>query len=119
MYDIDQMKRIDSISLNGFVDGKNYEDSFTSDLLYQNRELFILDRGNFRMVRYDLSKKKITASIPVGRQPFGLAISPDKKKVFVANVGMYAYPLIEGLTKENYNETCVDFYDVCSLLKNE
>ena len=107
MYDIDQMKRIDSISLNGFVDGKNYEDSFTSDLLYQNRELFILDRGNFRMVRYDLSKKKITASIPVGRQPFGLAISPDKKKVFVANVGMYAYPLIEGLTKENYNEMLI------------
>jgi YVTN family beta-propeller protein len=107
VYDIEQMIRIDSISLNGIVDDKNFEDSFTSDLLYQNNELLVLDRGNFRMVRYDLLKKKITASIPVGRQPFGLAISPDHKKAFVANVGMYAYPLIEGLTEENYNEMLI------------
>ena len=107
VYDIEQMTRIDSISLNGVVDGRNFEDSFTSDLLYQNNELLVLDRANFRMVRYDLQKKKITASIPVGRQPFGLAISPDHKKAFVANVGMYAYPLIEGLTEENYNEMLI------------
>ncbi len=106
-YDVEQMIRIDSISLNGVVGGKNFEDSFTSDLLYQNNELLVLDRGNFRMVRYDLRKKKITASIPVGRQPFGLAISPDHKKAFVANVGMYSYPLIEGLTEENYDEMLI------------
>jgi len=107
VYDIEQMTRIDSISLNGVVNGRNFEDSFTSDLLYQNNELLVLDRGNFRMVRYDLQKKRITASIPVGRQPFGLAVSPDHKKAFVANVGMYAYPLIEGLTEENYNEMLI------------
>ncbi|REG90408.1 bifunctional YncE family protein/alkaline phosphatase family protein [Algoriphagus antarcticus] len=107
VYDVEQMIRIDSISLNGVVDGKNFEDSFTSDLVYQNNELLVLDRGNFRMVRYDLHKKKITASIPVGRQPFGLAISPDHKKAFVANVGMYSYSLIEGLTEENYNEMLI------------
>jgi DNA-binding beta-propeller fold protein YncE len=107
VYDIEQMTRIDSISLNGVVDGRNFEDSFTSDLLYQNNELLVLDRGNFRMVRYDLQKKRITASIPVGRQPFGLAVSPDHKKAFVANVGMYSYPLIEGLTEENYNEMLI------------
>lgn len=102
VYDIDQMKRIDSISLNGIVNDKSFEDSFTSDLLFHDKELLILDRGNFRMVRYDLNKKKITASIPVGRQPFGLAVSPDSKKAFVANVGMYSYPLVEGITPENY-----------------
>ncbi len=107
VYDIDQMRRLDSISLNGMVNGKNYEDSFTSDLLYHNKELLILDRGNFRMVRYDLIKKKIVASIPVGRQPFGLAVSPDSKKAFVANVGMYSYPLIEGITPENYNDMLI------------
>ncbi len=107
VYDIEQMTRIDSISLNGVVDGRNFEDSFTSDLLYQNNELLVLDRANFRMVRYDLQKKRITASIPVGRQPFGLAVSPDHKKAFVANVGMYSYPLIEGLTEENYNEMLI------------
>ena len=107
VYDIDRMIRIDSISLNGIVDGKEFEDSFTSDLLFQNNELLVLDRANFRMVRYDIRKKVITASIPVGRQPFGLAVSPDHKKAFVANVGMYAYPLIEGMTEENYNEMLI------------
>jgi DNA-binding beta-propeller fold protein YncE len=107
VYDIEQMTRIDSISLNGVVDGRNFEDSFTSDLLCQNNELLVLDRANFRMVRYDLLKKEITASIPVGRQPFGLAVSPDHKKAFVANVGMYAYPLVEGMTEENYDEMLI------------
>ena len=107
VYDIEQMQRIDSISLNGEVNGKKFEDSFTSDLLYQNGELLILDRGNFRMVRYDLGKRKIKVSIPVGRQPFGLAVSPDRQKAFVANVGMYVYPLIEGITEENYNDMLI------------
>ena len=72
-----------------------------------NNELLILDRGNFRLVRYDLTNKKITASIPAGRQPFGLAISADKKMAFVANVGMYSYPLVTGMTKENYNSLMI------------
>ncbi|TFF38571.1 bifunctional YncE family protein/alkaline phosphatase family protein [Mucilaginibacter psychrotolerans] len=102
-YDAERFIKIDSISLNGKVGGKNYEDSFTSDLLYNpaKNELLVLDRGNFRMVRIDLATKKLTASVNVGRQPFGLALSPDKKVAFVANVGMYAYPLISGANPKN------------------
>lgn len=103
VYDIEKLQRVDSITLNGNINGTVFDDSFTSDLLLNqnNNELLILDRGNFRMVRYDLGTKKISASIPVGRQPFGLALSADKKMALVANVGMYSYPLIEGMTKEN------------------
>jgi DNA-binding beta-propeller fold protein YncE len=107
VYDIEKMQRTDSISLNGNMDGVNFEDSFTADLLLNGNELLVLDRGNFRLVRYHLITKKITASIPAGRQPFGLAISPDKKTAFVANVGMYAYPLIEGITKANYDSLLI------------
>jgi len=105
IYDIDNLQRLDSISLNGKVDSEDYEDSFTSDLLLNptNNELLVLDRGNFRMVRIDLITKKITASIKTGRQPFGLSLSPDKKTAFVANVGMYDYPLIPDITPENYD----------------
>ena len=67
----------------------------------------VLDRGNFRLVRIDLSTKKITASIKAGRQPFGLALSPDQKTAFVANVGMYEYPLIDGATRENYDSLLI------------
>jgi DNA-binding beta-propeller fold protein YncE len=103
IYDAEKFERIDSLSLNGKAGDTEYDDSFTSDLLLNtaSNELLVLDRGNFRLVRLDLNTKKITASINVGRQPFGLALSPDKKTAFVANVGMYSYPLITGATPQN------------------
>ncbi|OYU92825.1 MAG: phosphoesterase, partial [Bacteroidetes bacterium B1(2017)] len=107
VFDIKANKVIDSLSLNGTVDGKKYEDSFTSDLIFKQDELLILDRGNFRLVRYDLKSKTIKKSIDVGRQPFGLALSKDKKMAFVANVGMYSYPLVEGTNEKNYNEKLI------------
>ena len=109
VYDIEKMQRLDSISLNGKVDSVDYEDSFTSDLLLNenNNELLVLDRGNFRLVRINLDTKKITASIKTGRQPFGLSISPDKKIAFVANVGMYDYPLLPDLTPKNYDSLLI------------
>ncbi len=104
IYDIVNYAKVDSISLNGKINGEDYQDSFTSDLMLNSaqNELLVLDRANFRLVRIDLKTKKITASIKVGRQPFGVAISPDKKQAFVANVGVYSYPLIEGATPETY-----------------
>ena len=69
----------------------------------------MLDRGNFRLVRIDLSTKKITASISVGRQPFGLSLSPDYKLAFVANVGLFAYPLVPGVTKANKDTMMLKF----------
>lgn len=112
IYDIENFVRTDSITLNGKIDGIDYRDSFTSDLVLneEKNELLILDRGNFRMVRLDLSTKKITASVKVGRQPFGLTLSPDKKTVFVANVGMYEYPLITGATPSNYNSLMISHH---------
>jgi YVTN family beta-propeller protein len=112
VYDIEKLQRVDSISLNGEIGGTRFGDSFTSDLLFNvsNHELLILDRGNFRLVRYDIITKKITASIPAGRQPFGLALSADKKMAFVANVGVYSYPLIEGMTKDNYNSMMISHH---------
>jgi YVTN family beta-propeller protein len=110
VYDIEKFQRIDSISLNGKINGADYDDSFTSDLLLNDNELFILDRGNFRLVRFNIIDKKITASIPAGRQPFGLAISADKKMAFVANVGMYSYPLVEGMTEKNYDSMMISHH---------
>lgn len=105
VFDTEQFRTIDSISL----DSNGYTDSFTSDLLLNGNELLVLDRANFRMVRIDLATKRITASIPTGRQPFGLAISPDRKLAFVANVGLYAYPKVPGVTKTNKDTMALKF----------
>ncbi|MBS1598820.1 MAG: bifunctional YncE family protein/alkaline phosphatase family protein [Bacteroidetes bacterium] len=112
IYDIEKLQRIDSISLNGKVDTVDYQDSFTSDLLLNesNNELLVLDRGNFRMVRIDLATKKITATIKTGRQPFGLSISPDHNIAFVANVGMYDYPMLPDITQNNYDKMLLPFH---------
>jgi DNA-binding beta-propeller fold protein YncE len=105
VYDIISLNRLDSISLNGVINSIDYQDSFTSDLVLNEskNEILVLDRGNFRLVRIDMTSGKPIASVKVGRQPFGLALSPDKKFAFVANVGMYEYPLIEGLTASNFD----------------
>jgi DNA-binding beta-propeller fold protein YncE len=112
IYDTENFKLIDSLTLDGVFNGKKYEDSFTSDLLLNtaNNELLVLDRGNFRLVRIDLQTKKITASIDVGRQPFGLALSPDHQTALVANVGMYAYSLIEGATPKNADSIMISHH---------
>lgn len=112
VYDIINLKRLDSISLNGLSGDSVYRESLTSDLLFNPsyNELLVLDRANFRLVRIDLSTKKIKASIPVGRQPFGLSISPDKKTAIVANVGMYEYPLLPDLDSSNYNDGLLPFH---------
>ncbi len=105
VFDAESLLKTDSIDLNG----NGYEDSFTSDLLLNGHELLVLDRANFRLVRIDLKTKQVTASIPTGRQPFGLAISPDRRTAFVANVGLYAYPLVPGVTKTNKDTMMLKF----------
>jgi YVTN family beta-propeller protein len=91
--------------LNGSFDGIDYRDSFTSDLVYlpESNQLLVLDLANYRMARIDCVSGTVTASVPTGRLPFGLAVSPDRRFALVANVGMYAYPLVEGATPQNYD----------------
>lgn len=110
VYDYLNYKTLDSISLNGIVAGKNYEDSFTSDLLFskQTNELLVLDRANFRMVRIHAETRQLTASIPTGRQPFGLALSPDGNTALVANVGVYDYALVQGATPANADSMMIN-----------
>ncbi len=103
--DVASRKRIGEISLNG----NGFEDSYTSDLLLDSNQLLVLDRGNFRMVRVDLATRTIVASVPVGRIPFGIALSPDRQTAFVANVGLYAYPLVPGVTPHNKDSMMLDF----------
>lgn len=112
VYDYKNFRILDKIDLNGVFENTIYEDSFTSDLIYNpgKDELLVLDRGNFRLVRIDLKSKAIKASIPTGRQPFGLALSTDFKTALVANVGMYSYPLVERTTPENINRQMINWH---------
>ncbi len=41
--------------------------------------------------------------------PFGLALSPDEKRAYVSNVGMFQYSLVPGYDKKNPRETGLEF----------
>ncbi|MFO0507658.1 MAG: YncE family protein, partial [bacterium] len=101
--DVLTYRKVDQINLNGVFEGVDYQESFTSDLAidYDRNELFALDRANNRLVRIDLQSKKIIASVKVGRIPFGIALSKDKKYALVANAGLFEYPAVPGVTKDN------------------
>jgi YVTN family beta-propeller protein len=95
-------RAIGTVSVDGEFGGKRFADSFTSDLAAarDGRRVFVLDRANFRLVTIDVGERKVVQSVPVGRLPFGLALSPDESFAYVANVGLYEYPLVPGVTKE-------------------
>ena len=67
--------------------------SFTGDLAFDAERgvLYVLDQANFRMAVIDTRAQRIAASIRVGRLPFALALSPDRRRVYVTNLGMFDY----------------------------
>jgi len=68
------------------------------------RRLYAVDQVSFRLIIVDTVARRVVHSVPVGRYPFGVALSPDETKVHVANVGMFEYRKIPG-TDENDPET--------------
>ncbi|MDQ6706791.1 MAG: hypothetical protein M3Z85_12545 [Acidobacteriota bacterium] len=88
-----------------------FADSFAGDLAQDpDREiLYVLDQANFRMVVLDTHKNRILSSVPVGRLPFAIALSPDRRKAYVTNLGMFQYRAIPGARADNARETGLSF----------
>ena len=103
IFDLAGDTRVFEIKANGPVAGRCYEDSYIGDLALSGdgRLLYALDQANFRLLIASTEERRILSSVPVGRYPFGLALSPDGQRVFVANVGMFEYSRIEGVDLEN------------------
>ncbi|MEN9950502.1 MAG: hypothetical protein RLY85_1254 [Bacteroidota bacterium] len=111
-FDTENLSVVNTYSLDGKVGESTFQDSFTSDLIYLagSNEILVLDQANYRLVRIDATTRAILASVPVGRLPFGLAVSPDNQTAIVANVGMYAYPLVNGMTPQNYDSLVINHH---------
>ena len=109
-FDLSVGKPKQRIDLDGKIGDKNYEDSYIGEMVLSRdgRKLYIVDQANFRLVVVDPQRGSILASIPTGRYPFGVALSPDEKTAYVANVGMFEYKLVEGIDTKN-PETWLEF----------
>ena len=89
LVDLDTEERRRAIDLNQ----NGYHDSFTGDLALDARRnvLYVADQANFRIAVIDTRSRQVLASVKVGRLPFAMTLSPDRRKLYVTNVGMFEY----------------------------
>ena len=87
-------------------DGTDYTDGYLGDikLSQDGSTLYAVDQIGFRLLVIDVPSRTVTRNVPVGRYPFGVALSPDGQKVYIANVGVFEYQPIGGLTENNLKE---------------
>lgn len=111
LFDLETGNRIDSIDCAVKSEENDYSHGYIGDMILtkDGKKLYAVDQINFRMVIIDCVTKKMIQSVPVGRYPFGISLSPDAKKVYVANVGMYEYKRIKGVDEKNVKEKGLDF----------
>ena len=98
-------RRTIDLNQNGF------HDSYTGDLAYDPERsiLYAADQANFRVAAIDARSRTVLASVRVGRLPFVMALSPDRRKLYVTNVGMFQYSLLPGVDPNRMRETGAPF----------
>ncbi len=111
IFDINTGVKLDSIICSSKSVEADYTNGYIGDMVL-NRDgsrLYAVDQVGFRMIVMDPVKKKVLYNVPVGRYPFGIALSPDEKTVYVANVGMYQYGLVKRKKKAEWKNGVIDF----------
>jgi YVTN family beta-propeller protein len=88
-----------------------FHDSYTADLANDPDHgiLYVVDQANFRVAVVDTKTRQVVASVKVGRLPFAVALSPDRKKLYVTNVGMFEYRAIPGADPADARGTGLPF----------
>jgi YVTN family beta-propeller protein len=96
VFDLLSGHKIDSVDCSVSADLTVFRDGYIGDMVISKdgNHIFAVDQTNFRLVIVDTRKMQVVKSVDVGRYPFGIALSHDEKKVYVANVGMFQYSKI-------------------------
>lgn len=97
LFDVNTGAKKDSIDCSFKAEAIDYRHGYIGDmkLSKDGKTLYAVDQIGFRMVILNTETKKLIHSVPVGRYPFGICLSPDEKKAYVANVGMFEYSFIK------------------------
>jgi len=92
-FDLRTRARIFRIDCAHETGGLTFPHGYVGDmrLSQDGRILYAVDQSNFRLLVVSVGDQKVLRSIPVGRYPFGITLSPDGKRAYVANVGIYEY----------------------------
>jgi len=103
VFDLNTGNKVDSIDCSVSEEGSLFPDGYIGDMTItkDGSFLFAVDQMNFRLVIIDTRKMRVINSVLVGRYPFGVALSKDEKKVYVANVGMFEYSKIGDIEEKS------------------
>ena len=109
-FDLESGEKIDSINCAVVAD-RDYTDGYIGDLILSKdgTRLYAVDQIGFRLLIIDTETKEILHNVPTGRYPFGLTLSPNDQAIYVANVGMFEYSFLSGLTEENSAEKALNY----------
>ena len=103
IFDLKTGAKKDSINCAFVSDSVDYSHGYIGDLVLSEdgKKLYAVDQIGFRMLIIDIETRTLKHNVPVGRYPFGICLSPDGQKIYVANVGMFQYSMIPGITEKN------------------
>ena len=109
VFDLKTRQKTATIDCGQTFDGTDYKEGYIGDMVLgkDGKTLYAVDQIGFRLLVVDTQTKQLAANIPVGRYPFGIALSPDEKTVYVANVGMFQYSYVKNLDKKRLKETAM------------
>jgi YVTN family beta-propeller protein len=110
-YDINSGKTAGTIDCKFKNSEYDYSDGYLGDMVLtkDGKTLYVVDQIGFRIVVIDVASEKIIQNIPTGRYPYGITLTPDEKKVIVANVGVFEYKKFTDLDPKNLKETAHKF----------
>jgi len=111
IFDLQTYQRVGVISLNGRFEDGEFKDGYIGELVINRAGnlLFAVDQANFRMVIVDVPNRRVLRNVPVGRYPFGIALSPNEQKIYVANVGMFEYSMVKGFDPKKPEQKVLTF----------
>jgi DNA-binding beta-propeller fold protein YncE len=103
--------RIARIDLNGTLGGHSYKESFAAALVISANgdTLYVIDEANWRIVVIDTAARTKLASLATGVNPIALCLSPDNKRLYVANSGLFEYKTIPGADNADRLHTGLHF----------
>jgi YVTN family beta-propeller protein len=111
IFDLSTGKKMGEINCNTSFDDSDYSDGYIGDMVMtrDGSKLFVVDQIGFRISVIDTKKRAVIANAKTGRYPFGIALSPDEKNLYVANVGMFEYSYAKSIDRKRLNETAMKY----------
>ena len=111
LFSVESGAKLDSVDCSVSETGEKTPDGYIGELKLSKdgHYLYAVDQMLFRLIVVDTRSKKVVGSAGTGRYPFGVILSADGQKVFVANVGMFEYRKIGKIEAQKEYKKALSF----------